>query len=107
MTVMIVSLRVIELIEINTFEEQDSLIALKGWINGRVEKSQISAFSKFLGLYTVELPLPYKTFFVPRRAETIIMELDFYEIDGWNREDGMAIYIDGEKIAMEFDQNIC
>jgi hypothetical protein len=98
--------KVLEVLEVNSFEEQDSLVALKGWTNGRIEKSQTSTFSNFLGLYTVEMPLPYKTFYVPRRAETIIMELDFYEIDGWNLGDGMAIYIDGEVIAMDFDGNI-
>jgi hypothetical protein len=93
-----------EFIEENNFENTDSIEALKGWENAWVEQRAVSSFSKFLGLYNVSTVAPYKVFLVPRTAKRIIIELDFYEIDNWTPEDSMAIFVDGEKLAMTFDQ---
>jgi hypothetical protein len=49
---------------------------------------------------------PYKVFSVPRDAEAIIVELDFYEIDGWDLQDSIAIFVDGEKISMQFNHAV-
>jgi hypothetical protein len=93
-----------ELIEENTFENSSAIEALKGWENAWIEQSAVITFSKFLGLYNVSTVAPYKVYLVPRTAKRIIIELDFYEIDNWTAEDSMAIYVDGEKLAMTFDQ---
>jgi hypothetical protein len=100
--------KVSEVIELNDFEQPNILDALKGWEHGRIhEGSENEIFTKFLGVYKASdmvVSAPYKVFKVPMDAETIILELDFYEIDDWN-QDTMAIYVDGERILMNFTHN--
>jgi hypothetical protein len=97
--------KISEVIEINNFEEPNILQALKGWENGRIHNGlENVAFTKFLGSFTASdmtVAAPYKVFSVPNDAETIVVELDFYEIDQWN-QDSMAIFVDGEQILMQF-----
>jgi hypothetical protein len=101
--------KVSEIIEMDDFE--NSLTALQGWEDGRIDSSHSNSLTKFLGQYTTEVSTPHKIFTVPRDVETIIIELDVYLINtlGENiygndidtTKNGITIFIDGEKIFME------
>jgi hypothetical protein len=97
--------KVFEVIEVNNFEDSDQAAALNGWQNGQIDSSQTEAFSKFLGIYTAGMNPPFKVFSVPRDVEAVIVELDFYEIDGWDLQDSIAIFVDGEPISMQFNHS--
>ena len=80
-----------------------------GWTNGKVENGGRN-FSKFLGRFDVKdrrsNKFPFKTYsgFNPK-ADSITLEIDFYEIDSWDARtkygpDLLWIRIDGVKLAI-------
>jgi hypothetical protein len=91
--------KVSEIIEIDDFEAENDIDALSGWVNGRIEKAYPELFTKFLGLYTAEISPPHKVFNVPRDAETIIFQIDLYEIDIRDSDNNVTIFVDGDRIA--------
>jgi hypothetical protein len=83
----------VEEIAFDDFEGSDSLKALQGWKNALWERSETSAFSQFLGRYGEGVDAPYKEYKVPRDADKVTFELDFYEIDSWDGGSDVATYI--------------
>ena len=99
-------------------EDFDGDGALNGWNAGLLATGETWAFSKFLGPYcrsNVGLLMrgedskksgssnsekagsdpkrPYKTYNVPKTANKILIQIDFYEIDSWDDERA-NIYVD-------------
>ena len=90
-----------EQIAFDDFENSNKEPALKGWENGRVDDTEITRYTKFIGSNASGMDAPYKTFSVPREAETIIFDLDFYELESWDLGLDSRIFIDGEQIEWE------
>jgi hypothetical protein len=59
------------------------------WVNGL--EAQDNSFTTFLGRMGKENPDVSKTFVVPSRADKIIVDFDFYSIDG--HDDGDKVYV--------------
>jgi hypothetical protein len=88
-------------IAFDDFENPNEDLALKAWEKGRVDATGIGNHTKFLGRYVFDVESPYKTFSVPWRAETIIFDLDFYELENWDLGlDPLKIFVDGEVIGL-------
>jgi len=66
-----------------------------------VDDTEITRYTKFIGSNASGMDAPYKTFSVPREAETIIFDLDFYELESWDLGLDSRIFIDGEQIEWE------
>ena len=67
-----------------------------GWFNGKVESA--TGFTQFLGRYTkANSGLgkdPFKTYTgIPIGASSVLLEFDFYEIDGWDSDDRDCVYV--------------
>jgi hypothetical protein len=83
------------------FEGSDAKKALKGWKNARWDRTEKTGFSQFLGRYGRGRLDPYKEYKVPRDADKVTFEIDFYEIDTWDGgSDDITVYVDGEKIDL-------
>ena len=72
---------------LETFEDFEGSDASRGWSNFKLATRERQHFTKFLGLYGSTDSSPEKTFDVPIAAQIIILEVDFYEIDGWGKCD--------------------
>ena len=75
--------------------------SLAGWTNGKIDSDD--GFSKFLGRFVKGNPDPFKTYKIPRDAESVVLEFDFYEIDSWNSDstngpDRIFVMIDDDKL---------
>ena len=89
----------------DNFEDQQ----VTGWTNGKIEKGG-KAFSWFLGRYdahdTNKEKFPKKTYHgLNPQADSVRLEVDFYEIDSWegatsNGRDQLWIFIDGVRLAI-------
>ena len=87
--------------------------SLAGWTNGHLAHSP--RFSKFLGRYGADNSGPGKDPFkvyrnIPRDADHVVLEVDFYEIDNWNgntQKDYACIVINDERTDLgRFDENV-
>jgi hypothetical protein len=74
---------------IEDFEDGQALT----WVNGL--EATGSGFTTFLGRLGKENPDVTKTFEVPITADTIIVEFDFYSIDGHDADDKVYIGVQG------------
>lgn len=91
----------IEEIAFDDFEDPDYKTAVHGWKHATVDKSETQGFTRFLGRYGKRMRSPYKTYRIPRDAELVTIDIDFYEIDKWeNKKDYAEIYVDGEKMKL-------
>ena len=88
-----------------TFEDG----SLFGWSNGRLEFA--TEFTMFLGRYGKSNSGPGKDPFkvyedIPRNADSVELEFDFYEIDSWEgSNDSVSVLVDEEELMLgTFDQ---
>jgi hypothetical protein len=58
-----------------------------GWSEFELEDGEMDHFTKFLGRYGEGDKSPKKNFIVPKIAQAIILEVDFYEIGNWGKND--------------------
>jgi hypothetical protein len=86
-----------------SFENFEGADALDGWENGLLEVGDQQAnFTKFLGRYGKDTSSPAKLYKIGLNADHVLVKLDFYEVDSWDRNSEKAfIYIDDEEIALE------
>ena len=68
--------------EVDDFEDSDPHTVVEGWTHGRADATETGNFTAFLGRYAHGMEAPYKTFWVNKKAETVIIDLDFYKLDG-------------------------
>ena len=87
--------------------------SLAGWTNGHLAQSP--GFSKFLGRYGMDNSGPGKDPFkvyrnIPRDADHVVLEVDFYEIDSWNgktQKDYACIQINDQRTDLgRFDETV-
>jgi hypothetical protein len=102
--------------EVDDFEDADSHTVVEEWTNGRADATETGSFTAFLGRYAHGMEAPYKTFWVDKTAETVIIDLDFYKLDGEignifdslndevpvvPRENILSVFVDGEEIDLK------
>ena len=87
------------------FEEytSEAEVVSSGWVNGKLETAD-TPFTKFLGRYDKDADSaandPYKVYQVPTGADYLLVELDFYEIDSWDGQDCVYIYVNNQEIDL-------
>jgi hypothetical protein len=70
-----------------TLEDFEDDNAGDGWSEFELEDSGIEYFTKFLGRYGEGDNSPKKEFIVPKIAQIVFLEVDFYEIGDWGKYD--------------------
>ena len=73
--------------KLEMFEDFEDSNAGYGWSTATVEDGDTYKFTKFLGRYGATNSSTEKTYKVPPTAQIIILEVDFYQIDGWGKYD--------------------
>jgi len=81
----------------------DADVVNSGWINGKLEDAN-TPFTNFLGRYDQNSDTaaddPYKSYDVPPGADYLMVELDFYEIDSWDGEDCIYVYLNDQELEL-------